>query len=260
MSFKPVDLNGNGKPLLVAVYTNFVRGAVRVIDRSGKVLAAPVVNGMRGLRGSVEPIDVDADGVPEILVQFTDGQSIDNPDSWVYKWSEGRLKLISPTRQIEGMTFTCLRDIAFADLSGEGRLAILNPPVPKREGDSIVRRGIWRIFRLVDGSYVADSADYSFIALFEREEGEPFEDPRRFSVEPGPSELTFFTGASGPKGLTGRVTLNGTEIIRPEQLAAMKGELKIPVDLQAENTLDVKLEGKPGSRLTVRVSRAASAP
>lgn len=44
--FIAVDINRNGQPLLVAVYTNDAGGAIRVLDRAGQVLAAPALQGI----------------------------------------------------------------------------------------------------------------------------------------------------------------------------------------------------------------------
>jgi len=51
--FIAVDLNRNGQPLLVAVYTNGAGGAIRVLHRAGQVLAAPALPGMRGFHATV---------------------------------------------------------------------------------------------------------------------------------------------------------------------------------------------------------------
>jgi len=145
--FIAVDLNRNGQPLLVAVYTNGAAGAIRVINRAGQVLAAPALPGMRGFHASVRALDLDSDGTPEIIAEFTTGHSPDNPDTWVFRWAGNDLQLISPTCANGQLTLTCLGHVTAVDVDGSGQYALLDWPgltiadgVPTAAGDWKLQR------------------------------------------------------------------------------------------------------------------------
>jgi catechol 2,3-dioxygenase-like lactoylglutathione lyase family enzyme len=78
-----------------------------------------------------------------------------------------------------------------------------------------------------------------------------------FGVE-GSGRLIIVNGnetESNSRVTSAVITLNGEKILGPNSFKKKIGEIEIPVDLVAENTISVELRGKPGSYLTVRIKQ-----
>ena len=51
----------------------------------------------------------------------------------------------------------------------------------------------------------------------------------------------------------GAITLNGTVVSPPSDFSESRGSWTVPVTLQEHNTLSVKLDGKPASRIAIAI-------
>jgi catechol 2,3-dioxygenase-like lactoylglutathione lyase family enzyme len=94
---------------------------------------------------------------------------------------------------------------------------------------------------------------------------------QRATGRPGMSEDSFFgtEGAgtliitngnesdSGSRVSSAVITLNGERVLGPNSFKKQVGNIEIPVELVADNTINVELRGKPGSYLSVRVKQEA---
>lgn len=249
--FLLVDLNRNGQPLLVAVYTNRVAGAIRVLSRAGQVLAAPDLQGMRGFGANVQAVDLDGDGVPEVIAEFTTGHSPDNPDTWVFRWVGNGLQLISPTCAVGELTLTCLGHVSPIDMDGSGRLSLLVWPGETIRNGVPLTVGNWSLYTIKDGTLHESAQNFSFAREFRRGNGKPFSSVRKFSATPGAATLRVINGAGTAASTSGLVTLNGTNVLGPSDFKRNQHAYDVPITLAADNNLTVRLDGKPGSKITI---------
>jgi hypothetical protein len=250
------DLNGEGQSLLIAVYTNGAAGAIRVLDRAGRVLAAPLLPGMRGFHAAVQALDLDGDGTPEILATFSTGHNPDNPDTWVFRWAANNLSLISPTCGVGNLTLTCLGRVTPVDLDGSGHLSLLSWPafaITESGGARAVED--WTLYALNNGIFQETSQAFQFAREFKRATGKAVTSTRKFSASPGSTKLRVINGTGAAASTSGQVTLNGKEILGPADFKRNEHIYDVPVAVADENFLTVRLDGKPGSRITVLVTK-----
>jgi hypothetical protein len=255
--FVAVDFNRNGQPLLVAVYTNRVAGAIRVLSRAGQVVAAPDLPGMRGFSASVQAMDLDGDGVPEVIAEFTTGHSPDNPDTWVFRWVGNGLQLISPTCPVGELTLSCLGHVSGIDVDGSGRFSLLAWPGQTINNGVPVTIGNWSLYTLKDGTFQETAQTFSFAREFRRGNGKPFTSARKFSASPGAATLRVINGSGADASTSGQVTLNGKDLLGPADFK--RNQHDVQITLTADNNLTVRLDGKPGSKITI-VIQNPSAP
>ena len=254
--FIAVDINRNGQPLLVAVYTNGAGGAILVLDRAGQVLAAPALQGMRGFHASVQALDLDGDGTPEIIAEFTTGHSPDNPDTWVFRWTGSNLQLISPTCAVGGLTLTCLGHVSPLDIDGSGRLSLLERPGLNPNNGVVGTEGDWTLYTLNGGTFRETSQTFQFAREFKRGTGKPFTSARKFSAASSTSTLRVINGTGAAASTSGQVAINGKELLGPADFKRNQHVYDVPVTLTTENNLTVRLDGKPGSKITVLILKA----
>lgn len=248
------DLNRDGRPLIVAVYTNLAGGAIRVLDRSGEVLAAPALPGMRGFHGSVKAVDLDGDGTPEIIAEFTTGHSPDNPDTWVFRWTGSALEAISPTCKVGTLTLTCLGHVSLLDQNGDGKLALLDWPAFTFAGGAVTATGPWTLYTLNNGTF-QPAEKFAFARAFSRSTDEPSVSDRQFTSSAGAATLRLVNGTGDAAATSGHVVLNGTEVFGPDDFKRGQHAMNATVSLASRNTLEVRLEGRPGATITVLIGQ-----
>jgi hypothetical protein len=252
--FIAVDLNRNGQPLLVAVYTNGAAGAIRVLDRAGQILAAPALPGMRGFHATVQALDLDGDGTPEIIAEFTTGHSPDNPDTWVFRWAGSGLQLISPTCAVGNLLLTCLGHVSPVDIDGSGRFALLDSPAfTIKNGGVVSADGNWSLYTLNGGTFSETPQTFQFGREFKRGNGKPFTSTRKFPGSPGAATLRVINGTGAAASTSGQVALNGKDLLGPADFKRNQHVYDVPVALAQDNSLTVRLDGKPGSKITVLI-------
>lgn len=257
--FIAADLNRDGQPLLVAVYTNDAGGSIRVLNRAGQVLAAPVLPGMRGFHASVRAVDLDGDGTPDIIAEFTTGHSPDNPDTWVFRWTANTLQLISPTCAVGNLVLTCLGRVSPVDVNGDGKLSLLSWPAFTINGTTgaVTAAGNWTLYSLNDGTYQKTPETFMFAREFRRGNGTPFTSQRKFSASVGAAVLRVINGTGAEAATSGHLALNGAELIGPSDFKRNQHVFEIPVMLTSQNNLAVRLDGKPGAKITVLIRSAS---
>jgi hypothetical protein len=93
---------------------------------------------------------------------------------------------------------------------------------------------------------------------FIRNAGSPITEIRQFGAA-GPSStarLILLNGdGRGNRVTSASVRLNGTEIFGPDRFKSKTDTLRSVVDLAAENTLEVRIAGKPGSFIVISIER-----
>lgn len=253
-TFVAADLNRNGQTLLVALYTNGTRAGISVLDRSGHVLSHPDLPFLKGFRGELELIDLDADGVPEIIARLVAGHGYGVPDSWVFAWRNGALTLISPTAIARKLPVTLLSQVAAVDM-GSGKLSLLAfPGVHRDDSGNLVANGDVRVYALANGQITPATTAFNYAQAFYRRTSGPTTSAADFAATPGQKTLRIINGTTAGQAVdSGRVTLNGITVARPSDFKPKARVIDIPVQLESQNHIEVELTGKPGTGIWVMV-------
>jgi len=257
-TFEAADLNRAGEPLLVALYTNGTRAAISVITRGGSVLSHPDLRSLKGYKGELELLDLDGDGLPEIIARLYSGHGPVIPDTWIFAWRNKQLTLISPTQRVRALDITLLSQIAPVDLDGTGKLAILAfPGVRRDDDDNVVPDGDGVIYGLSNGRYTATLQHFVFAQAFFRRPGEPKAVVSTFKATPGDATLKIVNRAAvgGLPVDSAQVLFNGTTVAGPSAFKPQTAVIAIPIHLGADNQLSVELRSKPGSGLWILVAK-----
>ncbi len=251
--FIAVDLNRNGQPLLVAVYTNGAGGAIRVLNRAGQVLAAPGLPGMRGFHATVHALDLDGDGTPEIIAEFSSGHGPDNPDTWVFRWTGSELQLISPTCAVGNLVLTCLGRVSPVDINGDGKFSLLSWPAFTFNAGAVTAAGNWTLYALKNGLFQKTPDTFVFAREFRRGKGAPFTSQRKFSASAGAGTLRVINGSGAQAATSGHVALNGVELLGPADFKRNQHVYEASITLASQNTITVRLDSKPGSKVMILI-------
>jgi len=254
-TFVAADLNHNGQMLLVALYTNGTKAGISVLDRSGHVLSHPDLPFLKGFRGELEAIDLDNDGVPEIIARLVAGHGYDIPDSWVFAWRNGALTLISPTATPHNLQVTLLSQVAAVDIDGSGKLSLLAfPGVHRDNNGKLVNDGDVEVYSFSNGKITPTTTSFSYAQQFYRRPSGPTKSAADFAATPGRKILRIINGiAAGNAVDSGRIALNGADVVRPADFKPKAHAIDVPVQLASQNHIDVELTGKPGSGIWVMV-------
>jgi hypothetical protein len=250
-TFAAADLNHSGQTLLVALYTNGSRAALEVVSRSGSVLATSQVNAMKGTRGEIELADLDHDGTTEILAHLYGGHGVNRPDTWVFAWRDGGLSLVSPMQVVRGNAITLLGQTAAVDLTGDGTRQLLAFPGAVFDADGNDVSGDTIVYSYSNGALQKASGSYVFADDFRRRTATPEVSSATFTSAGGVSTLHVIQ--SDTPVTSGRIVLNGTEVIAADAFKPKAHAFTVPITLAAHNTLSVQLEGQPGASVLVMI-------
>ncbi|MBI2838489.1 MAG: VCBS repeat-containing protein, partial [Acidobacteria bacterium] len=191
----------------------------------------------------VEPLDLDGDGAPEIVVSLSSARG--READWLFKWSGRGLRLIGPsTVDDDGDVSTVLGDADFVDINGDGFLEIINPP--EEDPDEP-----FDVFDL-DGNRLKP---INFVGTYLRGAGKPTESVEIFPASRGDYLLKIINGdAKGDHRVSSAVVrLNGRVVVGPNELSQNVSEISVRVSLQGSNTLGVELRSAPDSQITLSV-------
>ncbi len=86
--------------------------------------------------------------------------------------------------------------------------------------------------------------------VYEREQGAPTSDSAEFRAIEGPAELVLLNDDIG----NARIKVNGLDVVGPKNFRE-DGKIVVPLHLNAKNTIEVSVRGKPGGKLGVRVTQ-----
>lgn len=245
--FAVADLEGTGSDdVIIAAYTNGFSGAVRVLRKQGggaSLIDEPDLPLLGGVFPYVEPLDLDGDGAPEIVVSLSSARG--READWLFKWSGRGLRLIGPSTADEyGDVSTVLGEAVFVDVSGDGVLEIINPPEEDPSGP-------FEVFDL-DGNRLKP---INFVGTYLRGAGKPTESVEIFPASRGDYLLKIINGdAKGDHRVSSAVVrLNGRVVVGPNELSQNVSEISVRVSLQRSNTLGVELRSAPESEITLIV-------
>jgi hypothetical protein len=229
-----LDRSGHADYLIVA-YWNGLGSVVRIIrvtDPANAVLVAESPDRTMGGDGGprLEAVDIDNDGVPEIVVRFLRG-------TWVYKYRSGKLDLFGPTRRNRVGLTSDMSNPTFVDVDGDDVMEIID------HGSKLYKLG-------ADGQFTR-AATVAYNERFQRDaETVTGPDNRSFSAKPGKYVLHVLRRA-GTDG--GAILLNGKAIASSADFGARRRMLDIPVELLDRNDLSVTVDGGDGAELIVTV-------
>ncbi len=245
-----IDLENSGtEDYLAVAYSNGLAAALRIIKGTSLDTAVLVAEAKERLLGgdgrpTVSAVDVENDGVPELVVGFA-------RSSWLYKYKNGNLVLVGPSRSSEFGLQSDLGDITFMDLDGDGILELLE----------IVRRPStpYIIFKLDGtGHFVQQSYAGVFADRFERADGQPAAVSRPFAAAAGQNyTLRVINGDQAKKSIvtSAIIKLNGAAVLGPDDFTKGQRSFSVPVTLADDTTLSVELRGDPDSTLSVTITK-----
>lgn len=76
---------------------------------------------------------------------------------------------------------------------------------------------------------------------------------RKFAAGAGAATLRVINGTGGFAATSGHVSFNGAEVLGLADFKHNQHVLDVPITLSPQNTVSVRLEGKPGSKITVLI-------
>lgn len=265
-----LEADASGAPVTIfAAYTDLYEGAVRVLKRSGAgftVAAEPSQESHSGFDCEVQLLDLNGDGANEVRVSFMAGT---NSADWFYAWDGAVLTSMTPLLALPGTEVgeTAIRNAGVMDLDGDGVVEVVsfNPsPIDPAELGSPSE-----LYRLNAGRFEIDRPVVS-VSAFKRADGAPRDDSvslRLPAGATGPFTLRVFNGSGLGTGSrvensveSGRIWLNGQEIVSPQHFGNNVAVIERTVTLQAENELKVRLGGAPGGRIVVVIDAASWTP
>lgn len=253
--FKRADLDRSGRlDYIVAVYTNTLDGAIRVIKTSASantLVAEAIDPGIGGIESSLELNDLDRDGVPEIVATFLPHAA--HSLVWIFKWANRSVQLLSPIEKDEdGVLYTLFVDPHFEDIDGDG----LQEVIVRDKPDKWSAPSSAAIYKLSGGVYVL-LKQCSYFAVMKRFRAAPEWVNGSFAAEPNAvCSLTIENGF--PNG-TNRVTsatveVNGVVVAEPSDFSQTVDQIQRQVKAQEDNTIRAKLDGAPESRIVITVN------
>ncbi len=247
------SVSSQGIDYIVAAYSNGHIGAVVLLEKSsaGYVVDDEKSRPIAGCDPVIEMMDLDRDGIPEAIARFDTGKG--GSQTWIYRINRKALQIISPTNRFGG-TELLFPDIV--DIAGDGTKDIVedhifgsrdNPTV--RHDHYVLRNGVF---------VVAEPLD--FYQVFYRSKDKPVAETASFSIPQagvGSSfKLTVINGASSTSDFrvaSGTVTMNGVIVSPPSDFSESRSAWTIPVTLQQDNTITVKVDGKPRGRIAIAI-------
>lgn len=255
-TFAAADLNHTGETLLVSLYSSGTRALLQVVDHSGHVLAVSQVKALKGTRGELELVDLDHDGTPEIIVHLYGGHGANLPDTWVFAWRSSSLALASPIQTVQGNEITELGQTATIDLNGDGKQELLAFPGVTYDENGKRLPASTIVYAYSGGTLQRQPVESAFVHVFGRRTSKPGPATQAFASSPGATTLHVVNGETPATSV--HVTLNGREVVSPNNLNEKIHSFAVPVSLASQNTLTVELEGKPGATIWITVDSPAS--
>jgi hypothetical protein len=257
-SILPVDLEHTGRADFLAVaYGNGHIAYLRVIRRASvPALAgesAPALN--CDSTPSVSAVDLDGDGKPELSLQCRAGNAGHQFYSF-FNWSAGALTALNPPSQRRPNAWEPIMEANFVDVDGTGAFTVLAPSCPFTVDDAGAVDQCWAVYRLVNGK-LTKSADGEprVFERFNRSNGTPSAEARKFSATPGLYTLTVINGERGENMATaGTIKLNGTALVPPGLFSKNARTVSRDVTLAAQNVLEVELRSAPETFIHIVVS------
>ena len=253
-AFTRIDPDGSGhQTYIAAVYTNAVRGVLRVLAPNGssaRVVAESSLE-MPGITPDVLAVNLDNQGGDEVIVNL--GQTTGNTASWIYRWNGETLVSMTPMTGEGDETATQILNARWEDVVGDGLQELLVPDsvLPFDEENAPLVH--WSVLPWNGSDWTAAGSSVSELTWFYRQTGAPAAQSESFDADPGSYLLRIVNGE--PDGAnrvsSATLTLNGETVITQNAFNQNAHVIEVPVTLAAANTLSATLNGAPGGNITV---------
>jgi hypothetical protein len=251
-AFVPATFPGVTSGDLVAAYDNGFGGAVRVLRRNGQqvqIVDAPRFPAMGGTDSGVTLVDLEADGVPEIVASF--GAPAGGVSAWMFRWTNTGLVFLGPSTTDEtGAVVSMLHAVSFRDLDGDGTMEAVDSGTDD-QGTPVVR-----IFKLMNGGFTLWKEPIYYAEL----------------GRDGLRSTLIDTTVQGPAGLrtmwimNGRagqidtrlrsavISWNGATLVPASEFGTDVGSLHVPVVLTGtEDALQIELRGSLDGEMAILI-------
>jgi len=264
-AYAVIETFSDGNPqTIIAAYSNGLGGAIRVIRadaaRVFSVAYEPTTLLLTGVDCQAELVDVEGDGVREVLISF---RSFRGPsEDWILRWDGSQLRNLGPVEiESDGMQSSVLSDSGLLDLDHTGTLSLVTLTGPASLGDEFPNP-LPVVYKLEGGKFVLDRP-LLFLSPFVRRTGQPETVAQSLFVPPvfsGPFVLKVINGErDGSRRVSSaRIVLNGVEILSPNQFSQQVEFLTISINLQTENQIEVTLAGIPLGQVWISVEDQAA--
>ncbi len=222
---------------IVAAYSDGDDATIRVIDISSNTeKEVPGVTWLGGGSPTLELVDIDTDGIPEVFVSLwgVNGSAA----TWLLRWdsSTRNLRLWGPTIKEGADVFTLLKNHEVADFDGDGKLEVISGPDPNGE---------MAMYKALGGSLQKVKSGLLFQRLTinssESSDGGVF-----YRSEPNIRPLLQLSviGANNQQGASGIVTIND-EVVVPDNALKNAGGKPVykRVSIKDENEWDMSVKG-----------------
>ena len=253
-SILPVDLDHTGHTDYLAIgYTNGHVGYLRVVRLGATPTLASESSPATACESvpSVEAIDLDGDGKPEIAMSCRVGNGGAQFSS-IFRWQAPILVVLNPPNPKRPGAWLGLREPNYVDVDGDGTLEVLETSAAAAVDDAGTVTQTYELYRLASGKLVKASSGVTYFNQFTRTTGKPAAENETFTATPGTFVLTIVNGERGQHAVdSGVITLNGTTIASPSVFTNKARVMQTDVTLAAQNTLGVELRSAPESFLAI---------
>jgi len=245
------DLDGTGTTdYVVAVYCNSVSGNVRVLRAGVGVIAQTNYPAMGGMYPKLRLVDLTGDGRPEIVASFT---AMHGDETWILNWQQRSLVSIAPTKTLDnGVVNSVLGTSDFFDVDGDGLPEILvmtdgDPGDPPKDV----------VYKLGSGRFAPTGTSLLYANRFVRGKGEPEIFTAVIRAVTGQKvqiKVVNGDGAGDNVATSGELWFNGKQLLGPNDFKKKSRLFTLQATAAELNEIEVDLEGKPGSEVTVSVT------
>ncbi len=255
--FAVYDAEPSGAPrTIVAAYTNHTEAAIRVLRRgdAGFAVVAEPDSGLdlSGVRCEISLEDADGDGRKEVRVDFSVNR---DTVSWLFRWDGKRLSNLTPTTSTAATGYQASGFVngSLVDVDNDRvKEVYVQPEYPRFPGEPVLPA---RLYRLSGGHYVPAGRLVGAWELVQ-ETAAPYIATISFTTPQGadgPYTVRLVSGLpdGSARPTSGRVSMNGREIVAPESFGADLATIERRVALASDNQLQVRIAGKPGSRVLI---------
>jgi hypothetical protein len=249
-----VETTIGGKSYIVAAYSNGSAAAIELLEPAGNdaIVRQLIRDHQLGYDPDLSLVDLDNDGISEVVLNLASGPR-GGSETWIYQFRDGQLARMNPVDKY-GNTELGYPDIL--DFGGTGKMDLVDQFNTGPRTEPTVH---YQHYVLQNGAYI-ERGPLDYYGLFFRAKGAPATQTETLSIPATalgkPFRLTIFNGADfGPdvRVTAGTITLNGVTVAAPSDFRQARASWTLPVTLQTENTITIRLEGAPGGRIAIAI-------
>jgi len=260
--FAVYDSLANGDPrTIIAGYSNGFTADIRVIQANASgiynLVYEPMNLALTGADCGVQLLDVNGDGVKEVWISFNSARG--NSMDWIFTWNGNKLVSIGPTySDSQSKLSTVQVNTQFVDLLHDGTMQIVTggeypPPL-----DGSLPTAPMVLYQLAGGKFSPQLNPVLFAFPFEIDSSGSENIAMNFTntqTTIGPYSLKVVNGDKSGENLavSGTIILNGQTVLSPSQLNSSVQFATMSVNIQAQNSLKVELQGNAGATVLIEI-------